>query len=120
MPTHHLWLPGRFLGLNDLLLNRGSRITEKKRQCATVVLLAQAARVPRFASAHVSFEWAEPNKRRDPDNFCGGGAKVILDALQHAGVIPGDGWGHVLGLSHRWACDPKNPGVQVTLTGELA
>lgn len=34
--------------------------------------------------------YTEPNKRRDIDNVTGFGNKVILDALQHAGIIPDD------------------------------
>lgn len=35
--------------------------------------------------------YTEPNKRRDIDNVTGFGNKAILDALQHAGIIPDDG-----------------------------
>jgi len=45
------------------------------------------------------FCYVEPNRQRDPDNIDSGGRKVILDGLQHAGVIPGDGWSVNAGMS---------------------
>lgn len=87
----------------------------KRQWHATVALLAQVARTPSFEAAHVRFEWVEPNRRRDPSNVCGGGTKILLDALQHAGVLKNDGWKQVLSLSHRWRVDAANPGVLVTL-----
>ena len=58
----------------------------------------------------------EPNKRRDPDGFCAGGAKVVIDALKTAGVLDNDGWRHIVGLRHTWSVDATRPGVLVTIT----
>ena len=43
--------------------------------------------------------YTEPNKRRDIDNVTGFGNKAILDALQHAGIIPDDGPRFVNGIT---------------------
>jgi hypothetical protein len=37
-----------------------------------------------------SFEWCEPDKRRDKDNVRAGGTKLILDACKAAGAMPDD------------------------------
>lgn len=86
----------------------------KKAAEAPLVLLVQAARLPRFERVYLRFGWAEPNTRRDPDNFCAGGRKVVLDALVRAGVLPGDGWKHVAGWCDEWLVSSE-PGVSVTL-----
>jgi hypothetical protein len=110
-----LWIPGRLCGLNELMLDRSVRIRDKKKARLAIMALCFAARLPRFERAYIDFEWVEPNKRRDPDGFTSGGRKVILDALQHALVLPGDGWRHVLGFTDTWRCDPTAPGVLVVL-----
>lgn len=110
-----LWIPGRLVGLNELMLDRSARIHNKKRSRVTIMAICFTARIPTFEQAYLDFEWVEPNKRRDPDGFTSGGRKVILDALQHAKVLPGDGWRHVLGFTDTWRCDPAAPGVRVVL-----
>ncbi len=110
-----LWIPGRLCGLNELMLDRTARIRGKKSARMAIMAVCFAARIPRYEQAYVDFEWVEPNKRRDPDNFSSAGRKQVLDALQHAGVIPGDGWRHILGFTDTWRCDPANPGVRVVL-----
>ena len=121
MKTASFFLPGRLPGSNEVraMLTRKGGFRRynavKSKVHAAVAAIVAAERIPRFHSCHVRFEWAEPNMRRDPDNFCSAGSKGILDALQHAGVIPNDGWKNILSLSHRWRVDREKPGVLVTL-----
>lgn len=111
-----LWIPGRLPGLNDLIftkVRRGIRVrTEAVRR---VILLAQTMRLPRFERARFVFTWVEPDKRRDPDGIAGGGRKVVLDGLVRAGVLPGDGWAHVVGWSDHFELDKAAPGARVRI-----
>ena len=92
------------------------RYAAVKRQWNEVVkLIVASEKTPSFEAAHVRFELVEPNRRRDPSNACEGAGKLLLDALQEAGVLGNDGWKQVLSLSYKWRCDPLAPGVRVTL-----
>ncbi len=70
--------------------------------------------------AYISFIWFEHTTKRDPDNICGGGQKVALDALVNCKILPGDGWAYVLGLRHAFVHTPGESRVQVTLTDKEA
>jgi hypothetical protein len=65
--------------------------------------------------AHVWFHIVERDERRDPDNFCGGSTKLVLDGLVRSGILPTDSWKGVLSLSYTWDVS-KRPGVLVTLS----
>jgi Holliday junction resolvase RusA-like endonuclease len=67
--------------------------------------------------AHVDFQICEVSRRRDPDNFCSGASKLVLDALVKARVLPNDGWDGVLSISYSWAV-AERPSVRVTLSSE--
>lgn len=122
MKVATLCIPGRLPGLNELMLDRGSRIRVKAKWCKTVALIARTSCTPRFdRGAYVHIECVEPNRKRDPDGVCSGAAKVVLDGLVKCGVLAGDGWGHILGLSYSWRVDAAEPCVVVTLSsGPLA
>jgi Holliday junction resolvase RusA-like endonuclease len=117
--TASFFLPGRLPGANEIraMLTRKGGYRRynavKSKVHAAVAIIVAEERVGRFPSAHVTFEWVEPNMRRDPDNFSQ--PKAILDALQHAGVLPNDGWKEILSISHKWRVDRNRPGVYVTL-----
>lgn len=63
------------------------------------------------------FEWVEPNKRRDPDNFTAA-KKFILDGLVASKVLPNDGWTQVQSWTDIWrvARAGEPPGVHVRIT----
>jgi len=121
----HLWIPGRFPGLNELLAARGQRdrVTGwvgyndiKKQWQHRVVLLARAQHLVPVESAYFTYLIYEPNKKRDPSNVSMGVIKIIEDALQKAEVIPNDGWKAVLGFQAHWEVDLKSPGCAVFLS----
>lgn len=115
--VERLWLPGRLPGLNDLMFTSvGARIRHQKAPKQAVALLAHAQRIKPFTSpVALTFEWHEPNRRRDPDGICAGGSKTVIDALKTAGVIANDGWKHIARIEHTWVVDRENPGVSVTI-----
>jgi hypothetical protein len=72
-------------------------------------------RIPSFPDgAHIHFHVVECDRRRDPDGFTNAISKLALDGLVKAGVLPNDGWAHVLSLSYSW--EVGKPCVKVTLT----
>lgn len=56
----------------------------------------------------------EPNAKRDVDNVTSGAGKVILDALQQAGILKGDGRKYVEQVIYEKVCVDRNaPRVEV-------
>ena len=123
-----LWLPMRAPNLNDLIRAHGQHAqvyNRLKKRWADLVALCIGARPIRVRfgegnPAKVHFELVEPDQRRDPDNIASAAAKLILDGLVKAGVLEGDGWKHIAGLSFSWRVGSP-AGVRVVLspaTGE--
>lgn len=96
-------------GLNDLIAcakvsgrrngqkNWNAYAAMKKQWGEIIKLTALAQGIKPVTRVWIDYVWIEPNKKRDPDNVCAGGRKLILDGLVHAGVLPGDGWKHIAG-----------------------
>lgn len=117
-----LFIPGPLPGLNELLGARGSvggfipgtakRVNSygelKRKWTAEVQAQAMIARLRQGAipPAHFTFLHYEQDKLRDPDNFCGGAQKLLLDALKDAKLMKNDGWRDVLGIRHHWVVVP--------------
>lgn len=121
-----LWIGAVLPGMNEILDAKGARwssgfngYAKLKKQWEGVVAafaLAQRFNVPQEAYFHYRFH--EPNRRRDPSNFCSGGMKIIEDALQKAQLLEGDGWRHVRGIRADWLHDPVCPGVSLIVSSE--
>lgn len=120
-----LWLPWKAPNLNDLIRMKGSRYrgayNRVKKLWATRVCEA-ARQIDAFAPAlpvarfTLHYHVVEPDMRRDPANVCSGAEKFCSDGLIKAGVIAGDGWKHVQGVTYSWSVDREQPGVRVTVT----
>ena len=63
----------------------------------------------------VRFCWVERDRRRDLDNICAFGTKVILDSLQKEGIIAGDGWRNIKGITHDFFIDREKPRIEVII-----
>jgi len=128
-----LWIPGQLPGLNELIAaaksgrGRGNGYARLKAQWTEeIAIRARAAGLWKWPSgASFRFRWVEGSKRRDPDNFTGGGRKLILDGLVLAGVLPDDSWRYVDGFTDAWEAvgglrddGSRNdgPGVEVILS----
>jgi Holliday junction resolvase RusA-like endonuclease len=116
--TLELWIPRRAPNLNDLIRAHGQHhhvYDRLKKSWADTVALVKRSYVTPIRRCSVHFELVEENTRRDPDNIAAGTAKLVLDGLVKAGVLEGDGWKHIAGLSFSWRVG--NPaGVRVVLT----
>lgn len=115
-----LWIPGPVWAQNEMIAAakkaRGRVYAAKKREWTNLVkLLAKATGLRPVARAHVTFDFRELARRRDPDNLRSS-SKWILDGLVAAGVLPDDGWDEIAGFSDTWRVDKAKPGVLVTIT----
>jgi hypothetical protein len=119
--TLELWIPRRAPNLNDLIRAKGHKgpVYNRLKQswADTVALVARCYHTP-ISRCSVHFELVEENTRRDPDNIAAGTAKLVLDGLVKAGVLDGDGWKHIAGLSFSWRVGAP-AGVRVVLTEEV-
>ena len=118
---YELWIPGPLPSMNELIDaakgngGRGIGYARIKRAWTdTVCLLAKAAHIPPMRRVRLHCIWHERNKRRDPDNIVGAGLKVVCDGLVAAGVLPGDGWDHIVAFVDEWRVS-KTPGVFVEI-----
>ena len=121
MTKYNFFIPGRFPGLNEIIgearKHKMASATQKKRYTnlvADVVRLTFRKYGSIQGKVWISFIWVEKDKRRDPDNFVVA-KKYIIDGLVEAGLLKGDGWKHIAGLTDTW--EVGEPGVWVSVTG---
>ncbi len=127
MTQQVLWVGGPMPVMNELLdakAVRGRRgkkgrrnslyNTIKQEWTETVKGHAESCKLQPVGPSHFTFYVQEKNKRRDPDGFCFGCMKLIMDALVKHGYLPNDGWKHVLGFTFYWDVS-ELPGVTVTI-----
>jgi len=115
-------IPGRLLGLNEYIAKcRANRYAaaELKDTAETFIAhtMRQQYRGDIVPPVWVTFRWVEPNARRDYDNISGMGRKLILDAMQKAGLIGNDNREWIAGFGgETFAVDKLNPRVEVIIT----
>ena len=117
----HFTIQGRLPGYNELHQICWQHSRRIKQDAMRLVMLS--ARVDRIrpvkSKCEVNLVCYEPNARRDPDNVISGARKIILDALQHMGVLAGDGRKYVAsGINDRVEVDRKNPRIEITIKEE--
>lgn len=87
---------GKLPSLNELIkagrTNRyvGAKVKKELTQDLAWIFKAQARGKRYSEKVVISIHCYEGNLRRDDDNVLSGACKVILDALQVAGIIPND------------------------------
>lgn len=111
------FIPGPLPGMNDFVRKHPMVYSRLKRDWSLIIGgIIRRHRIKAMVYAAVSFDWREPNQRRDPDNIMAG-QKFILDQLVATKVLRDDGWGEITSLHHAFRQDASNPGVLVTLEG---
>ena len=96
---------------------RWSAYNELKQQWSQEIeLYARSTGVRSLVGGYFTFMFAEPNRRRDPDNIVSGAHKIIFDSFVGAGFIDNDGWKDVQGFADYWIVDSDRPGVLVIVT----
>ena len=113
-------IPGNLPGLNLLIAaNRANRYKGAKLKKDADMQVVTAIRkchvgVVRGYPVEVRIWFYEKDKRRDIDNVYSGG-KYVLDGLQEAGILRGDGQKYVDCLRYIHCTDPHNPRVEVEI-----
>lgn len=112
---------GTLPNMNDLTYSsRGNKYSanHQKREAEEHVLWAARqclrgwkARKP----VYMRYTWYEPNRRRDKDNICAGGRKIIQDALVKGGYLRNDGWNEIAGFSDEFRVDKSRPRIEVEI-----
>lgn len=111
---------GTLPGLNDYISSeRSSRFkaASMKKKCETVVMHSARSLGKWRAKSpvYMVYNWYEPNRRRDKDNICAFGRKVIQDALVRAKFLKNDGWKDISGFEDKFYVDQKNPRIVVEI-----
>jgi Holliday junction resolvase RusA-like endonuclease len=123
--TFTFCIPGRLSSQNEVIRNAaynryggGAQRKKEKERCYWAIVEQMAGELVRFTKpVTIAFTWVEPNAKRDLDNIASGGAKVAIDALVMAKVIPNDTREWVRGISHTFPPpDKANPRIEVTVT----
>lgn len=111
-------IEGELPTLNEYIAaERGNRFAASRmKRDWTEIVRASAWNVkPCTKPAIVHCTWVMRNARKDLDNVRFA-TKFVLDGLQAAGVIRGDGQRYVVGLSDTFLIDRDRPRVEVTIT----
>lgn len=112
---------GRLPGYNELHARSWQASYKLKKDAMDTVIWA--VKIAHIKTVHerctIKISCYEPNARRDEDNVLSGASKIILDALQKAGIIAGDGRKYVHIVYAPVRVDRKNPRVEVEIIGGL-
>lgn len=113
-------IKGTLPGLNELIeAERRHRQcgAKLKKQCEAVVMNAarQMGGAEIQEPVYMVYHWYEKDRRRDKDNICAFGRKVIQDALVKARYLCNDGWKNIRGFEDHFEVDAKNPRVVVEI-----
>lgn len=111
---------GTLPGLNELIeaerRNRFIGAKLKKQYEAVVMRAARSLGNVEFEEpVYMVYHWYEKDRRRDKDNICAFGRKVIQDALVKARFLRNDEWKNIAGFEDRFYVDKDKPRVVVEI-----
>lgn len=115
-----LIIPGRLPGLNEIINSSRTHwavaAKQKKDAMAYVQAYITICKIkPVEGFAEIKIICYEKDYRRDQDNVQGGASKVILDALQQAGIIKNDSRKHIKLVLGGVEVDKDNPRIEVEI-----
>lgn len=115
--TQTFTIPGRLPGYNELHMHPWQVARRVKQEAMDAVIWAvKAAKIkPINGRCVVKICCYEPNARRDVDNVKAGANKAILDALQQAGILAGDGQKYVADVQTTVEVARENARVEVEI-----
>lgn len=118
MSTVRFEIPFRLPGLNEIICAdrthwaKGAKLKGKSQR--EVLLVLKGLKLQGVSKpVAVTYVWHDTS-RRDPGNIAGGGDKIIMDALQDAGILPNDNKKWIKAISHLFMDDGPDR-VVVTL-----
>lgn len=99
---------------NNRNFNFGAKMKRDTEEMISLYIMQQLRGVHFKNPVNLSFEWYEPNKKRDKDNVCFA-KKFILDALVKNKVIDNDGWKNIIGFQDDFYVSANNPRIEVSI-----
>lgn len=115
-----IFLEGEFTTLNDYIdaerSHRHNAARIKKHETVRVQLEANGTLPINEYPVCIVFTWYRKNTRTDPDNVAFA-KKFILDGLQKANVLAGDGCKHICGFEDKFFFGSTRVGVEVKIKG---
>ena len=110
-------IPGEFPGMNEFIdANRsGYHAGNNMKQRDQKIVRAFLPRVRLKGPVVLHYTFYCRDRRRDIDNISGYFHKIFQDALVCAGVLPGDGWKYIRGMSDDFEVDSKRPRIEVVI-----
>ena len=113
-------VPGKLMGRNEqeqAARRHWSQAARMKREEQERVIWAmkEAGIRPVDGPVEIGFNFIASGRLRDCDNVASGAAKVVLDAMRQAGIIPDDNPRVVRNLFFRFAYGAPNPHVEVEI-----
>lgn len=113
-----LIIDGTFPNLNDYIAaereSRYAGAAMKRRYTELVAYYAMSQLGDyRPGKVIVHYTWYEPSRKRDMDNICAFGRKVIQDGLVMAKVLKNDGWNDIAGFTDSFAVDKQRPRIEI-------
>lgn len=112
---------GTLPGLNEIInenrrnYHAGAKLKKESQYLVTVWAKKTLGRWQAKAPVVMHYKWFEPNRKRDKDNICAGGRKIIQDALVQNGNLKGDGWHDIQGFTDEFFVDKKDPRIEVDI-----
>lgn len=88
---------------------------KKKHQRAVILALKRQIRGPLREPVTLHYTWVEKDRRRDKDNICGFGHKVIQDALVEMHALKNDGWPNIEGFTDTFWVDKNRPRIEIEI-----
>ena len=119
--TYIVVIPGRLDNLNDYIADcrvnpyKGAETKKVNEHICRVAIRKALRGVEIKSKVQMIYRWYEKDRRRDLDNISSFGRKVFQDALVSCGVIPNDGWRHIVGFADEFYVDAKNPRIEVEI-----
>ncbi len=114
-----LELPDTLPGLNEMIAAcKKSHYTwneMKKWNSFMICTCIKEQELKPMKNAYFTFYWYEKTKKRNKDNICAGGRKIILDSLVEMGILKNDGWDEINGFNDHFLIDKKDPHVVVVM-----
>ena len=115
-------IPGELCDLNHFIAannaNRYKAALIKKAETYRVASEIRAAKVPKITSPMVEMicTWYTKDKKKDADNICGFGLKVILDGMVMAKILPNDTRAYTGSFVHHFETDRLRPRVEIEIS----
>ncbi len=117
---YKLIIPGQLPGLNEYIeAERANKYkaAKLKENTESYIFWSIKSQLKGLCIAYpvfMSYNWIEPNKRRDKDNISFA-RKFVQDALVKAGVLKNDGWNQIDGFEDSFNVDKLNPRVEIEI-----